>query len=239
MPQQRDADGFRRRGREVTRTEAFVDAAFAFAVTLLMISVDAVPRNADALIAALKGVPAFAASFALLAMLWWAHAGWSRRYGLQDGRSTWLSLLLVFLVLVYVYPLRLMFASFFGWMSGGWLSSEYGIGSGRDLVILFAAYAVAWSTLGLVVLALYRHAWRQRHVLALDREERIALRGQIAAQAMIPATGAVALLVIVLALLLGRPEWAAMSGFAYTLMSLTGVAMGRAQARARAAEDAA
>ncbi|MDQ2701254.1 MAG: TMEM175 family protein [Pseudomonadota bacterium] len=60
------------RGREVTRIETFVDAAFAFAVTLLVISFDAIPDSAQALVQALKGVPAFAASFALLAMLWWA-----------------------------------------------------------------------------------------------------------------------------------------------------------------------
>ena len=95
------------RGREVTRIEAFVDAAFAFAVTLLVISFDAIPDSVPALVAALKGVPAFAASFALLAWIWWSHAAWSRRYGLDDGRSVLLSLLLVFLVLVYVYPLRL------------------------------------------------------------------------------------------------------------------------------------
>src|SRR5690606_32797830 len=89
------------RGREVTRIEAFVDAAFAFAVTLLVISFDAIPDSAEALVEALKGVPAFAASFALLAMLWWTHADWSRRFGLDDGRSVLLSLLMVFLVLVY------------------------------------------------------------------------------------------------------------------------------------------
>lgn len=226
-------DAQRVRGREVTRLEAFVDAAFAFAVTLLVISVDAIPRDAGALIAALKGVPAFAASFALLAMLWWTHANWSRQYGLQDGRSVWLSLLLVFLVLVYVYPLRLMFASFFAWISGGWLSSGFGIDSGEDVAILFGAYALAWTTLGLVTLALYRHSWRRRDDLRLDPEERIVLRGQIAAQAMIPLTGVLAILVIVLALAIGKPALAAMSGFAYALMSLSGLAMTRAQARAR------
>lgn len=229
-------DAGRERGREVSRLEAFVDAAFAFAVTLLVISVDAIPRDADSLITALKGVPAFAASFALLAMLWWSHAQWSRRYGLRDGYSTWLSLLLVFLVLVYVYPLRLMFASFFSWISGGWLSGEFGIRDARDLAILFGAYAIAWTTLGMTMLALYRHAWRRRDAIGLGADERIALRASMAAQAMIPATGVLAMLVIALALLLGHPEWSGTSGFAYALMSLTGVAMTRAQERARAAE---
>ena len=183
----------RERGADITRIEAFVDAAFAFAVTLLVISADAIPDSAQALLHALKGVPAFAASFALLAMLWWSHAGWSRRYGLRDGRSVVLSLLLVALVLVYVYPLRAMFSSFFAWLSGGWLPGGFAIEDGRDLALLFGAYAVAWGTLGLVIVALYRHAWRMRDALGLDPAERAELRAAIAGQWMIPATGAVAL----------------------------------------------
>ena len=224
------------RGREVTRIEAFVDAAFAFAVTLLVISLD-VPENARAMIEALKGVPAFAASFSLLAMIWWAHASWSRRYGLDDGRSVLLSLLLVFLVLVYVYPLRIIFSMFFNWASQGWLPSSVTIESMGDLEVMFAAYAVAWTTLGCVTVALYHHAWRLRERLGLDRAERIELRGSLAAQAMIPATGFVALLVLGIAHVLGKPELAPFSGFAYGLMGFTGLAFVVAMRRAEKRES--
>ena len=220
------------RGREVTRIEAFVDAAFAFAVTLLVISFDAIPDSAQALLEALKGVPAFAASFALLAMLWWAHADWSRRFGLDDGRSVLLSLLLVFLVLVYVYPLRIIFSMFFNWVSLGWLPSSVTIGSMHDLEVMFAAYALAWTTLGCVTVALYRHAWRMRDALGLDRDERVMLRGSLAAQMMIPATGVIALVFLGATHLLGLPELSPFSGFAYSLMAFTGVAVVRAIRRA-------
>jgi uncharacterized membrane protein len=227
------------RGLEVTRIEAFVDAAFAFAVTLLVISFNAMPDSAQALIEALKGVPAFAASFSLLAMLWWQHADWSRRYGLDDGHSVLLSLLLVFLVLVYVYPLRIIFTAFFGWVTHGWLPMGIAIDSARDLQLMFLAYAVAWTTLGFVVVALYRHAWRNRDALGLDRDERIELRGAIAAQWMIPGTGILALLVIAACALAGQPGLSAFSGFAYSLMALTGVAVTRARRRAGREEGAA
>ncbi|MEE4295112.1 MAG: TMEM175 family protein [Wenzhouxiangella sp.] len=55
-----------RRGREMTRLETFTDAAFAFAVTLLAVSIDEIPNDYESLLLALKGTPAFAASFALL-----------------------------------------------------------------------------------------------------------------------------------------------------------------------------
>ena len=222
----------RERGREVTRIEAFVDAAFAFAVTLLVISFDKIPDSVPALVLALKGVPAFAASFALLAWIWWSHAAWSRRYGLDDGCSVLLSLLLVFLVLVYVYPLRLIFSSFFDFLSRGWLHSPLQVRNPAELRAMFVAYALAWTTLGCVVVALYRHAWRQRDALALDRAERIELRGQLAAHAMIPVTGVVALAWIALVSLLGVPQLSAFSGFAYGLMSFTGLVVARAERRA-------
>ena len=78
-PPPRMQDGFVHRGRQVTRLEAFVDAAFAFAVTLLVISIDAIPDSRAALVLALKSVPSFAACFAMIAMFWAAHARWSRR----------------------------------------------------------------------------------------------------------------------------------------------------------------
>ena len=37
--------GVRQRGDQVTRLETFVDAAFAFAVTLLVVSFDAMPSS--------------------------------------------------------------------------------------------------------------------------------------------------------------------------------------------------
>jgi uncharacterized membrane protein len=44
------------RGEKVTRLEAFVDAAFAFSVTLLVISGDKIPTSVDELIQALNHV---------------------------------------------------------------------------------------------------------------------------------------------------------------------------------------
>jgi hypothetical protein len=46
--------GFRLRGIETTRMDTFIDAAFAFAVTMLVISVGDIPNNYDELIIALK-----------------------------------------------------------------------------------------------------------------------------------------------------------------------------------------
>ena len=49
--------GFRLRGTNTTRLDTFVDAAFAFAVTLMVISVDEVPGSYEEFMQALAQVP--------------------------------------------------------------------------------------------------------------------------------------------------------------------------------------
>ncbi|MEZ5519918.1 MAG: TMEM175 family protein [Dokdonella sp.] len=154
---ERDEDGFQNRGAEVTRAEAFFDAAFAFAITLMVISIDEIPDSAEKLLNALKAVPAFAASFLLIVLFWRAHADWSRHYGLNDRHSQRLSLLMVFLVLVFIYPLRMFFGAFFEWISQGMLPTQLSISdteraSHRSRVCIWFRQ---WET---ATMSLYRHA---------------------------------------------------------------------------------
>ena len=58
-------DGFLWRGQDVSRVEGFPDANFAFAITLLVVSLE-VPRTFDELLAAMRGFFAFAICFAFL-----------------------------------------------------------------------------------------------------------------------------------------------------------------------------
>jgi len=235
----RRRDGFRERGGQVTRTEAFVDAAFAFAVTLLVISFDRVPANVPELITALKGIPAFAASFVLVALFWHAHHVWSRRIGLDDIGSVLLSLLLVFLVLVWVYPLRMLFLSAFAWFSEIALPDGMEIPWGleirgyADIRTMFLIYGVAWSSLGFVIAALYRHAWRRRERLGLDLEEQVRVRGEIATWLWVPVTGVVSI-ATTLAVPDPPPAWAAGApGLVYFLMFFSGAVGALAERRAR------
>jgi uncharacterized membrane protein len=60
------------RRHEISQLEAFSDAVFAFALTLLVVSLDA-PKSYDDLIALMAGFVPFAASFALLIWIWHEH----------------------------------------------------------------------------------------------------------------------------------------------------------------------
>ena len=77
------ANGFRDRGAQATRLEAFVDAAFAFALTMVVVAGSTIPGSVEALVQAMTSIPAYAASFLLIMRFWSAHAEWSRRYGLD------------------------------------------------------------------------------------------------------------------------------------------------------------
>src|SRR5712691_2733942 len=104
----RDFVGFRLRGNQVTRLESFSDAVFGFALTLLVVSLD-VPKSFSDLVTTMRGFPAFALCFLLLALIWNAHYKFCRRYGLDDGTARLLTCVMLFLVLFYVYPLKFLF----------------------------------------------------------------------------------------------------------------------------------
>jgi hypothetical protein len=65
--------GFRLRGIEMTRLETFIDAAFAFAISMLVIAPQQIPDNIDALLGAFRNVPAFVASIIVLGIFWRGH----------------------------------------------------------------------------------------------------------------------------------------------------------------------
>ena len=211
------------RGGGATRLEAFVDAAFAFAVTLLVISADRVPDSVRALVLALKQVPAFAAGFALLALFWYAHVRWSRNYRLDGMLATLLSLLLVFLVLVYVYPLRLLFGTFFAWVTGGWLPMPLSDFSDvNDVVLMFIAYGVAFASMSACIAGLYVHAWNRRQYLKLTPAEAADVAGEIASYLFFVLSGVVSVLVAWSLPDQPRGWQVAMPGFVYFLLSFTG-----------------
>ena len=161
----------RLRGLEVTRLDTFVDAAFAFVLTLLVISFDDIPSNIPEMLAAVKQIPAFGASFAMLMWFWIQHRRWSRRYGLENQATILTSLALMFVMLVYVYPLRMIFEGMFSQLSGGYLETTYEIDTFDDLRLIFIFYAAGFVAMSLLVSQLYRMALRSGAQLGLNDVE--------------------------------------------------------------------
>ena len=93
------------RGREVSRIEGFSDAVFGFALTLLVASIE-VPPDFEALKQTLRGFLPFALTFALISWIWYLHYSFFRQFGLEDRLTIVLNSVLLFVVLFFVYPLK-------------------------------------------------------------------------------------------------------------------------------------
>lgn len=176
--------GFRLRGEQMTRIETFTDAAFAFALTLLVISIDSIPNSVNELAALMRGVPAFLFSFALLMWFWNAHHVWSKRYGLDDAPTIWLSAALVFCILVFVYPLKFLYVIMVAWLSDGSLVTSLEPLTMSDLRHAFIIYGIGFSVTSLVLVLHYAYALSQRQLLRLNEMELLLTRHSIIAWAI-------------------------------------------------------
>lgn len=158
--------GFRWRGAEVTRLEGFTDAVFAFAVTLLVVSLE-VPKTFPELLVAMHGFLAFAVCFALLANVWYQHYRFFRRYALENPWVVFLNCVLLFFVLFYVYPLKFLFTTV---IDGSEISAS-------EARALFTIWSIGYAAVFAVFSLLYLHAWRIRAQLELTPLE--AMRTQV------------------------------------------------------------
>lgn len=143
------------------RLEQFVDAAFGFSVTLLVIAGASPPETLADLKLALMNIPASGAAFVLIALFWLSHRTYAR---IADARSGWdivLNLAVVFAVLAYVYPLRLLTKSAFYWMSGHRLPGSNLITSFEDLATLFQVYGIGFAILSGLYALLFARAVTQ------------------------------------------------------------------------------
>ena len=177
----------------MTRLETFIDAAFAFAVTVMVIGAERVPDNSSALLDAFKNVPAFLASVTILAIFWRGHWLWSRRYGLEDGVSIFISWSLLATILIYIYPLKAVFGSMFFYLSDGRFGHTLGARVEGERRIIFAVYAIGIIALGAEILLLYLRAWKLRRALRLNAREERLTRAELSGWCIPIAVGTVSL----------------------------------------------
>ncbi|HJP99265.1 MAG TPA: TMEM175 family protein [Rhodanobacteraceae bacterium] len=216
---------------ESARLDNFVDGAFAFAITLLLISGANLPRDVAALEHALRGVPAFAACFAQLAWFWHAHVRWRDNVRLTDRSSLLLSLLLVFFALIFVFPLHLVYAGMFNGASGGILSPDVTTFARHNegIAALFVCYGLSYACMAGTLAALYRHGARTATWMAGRAALTVRLWSVIWTY-----VAAVGLLSALLALVVPRPWNSGIPGWAYFLLAFIGLISSRYRKRLRA-----
>jgi uncharacterized membrane protein len=203
---------FRYRGQEIQRIETFSDAVFAFAVTLLIVSLE-VPRTFEELLISMRGFVAFGICFCLLLLIWHEQHVFFRRYGLDDQQTIFLNSVLLFIVLFYVYPLKFLFTLIFSDSIYGSGHSPFSIKEGQ-VADLMTIYGVGYITIYMLFLLMYNHALRKKEVLELTPLEIFDTRTKLYSQAILIGIGALS---IVLAHLVPA-GMAGLSGMCYLLI---------------------
>jgi hypothetical protein len=184
------------RGHEVSRLEAFSDTVFAFALTLLVVALE-VPHDYGKLIDLMKGFPAFACCFALLVWIWSEHNTFFRRFGMQDAYTVALNAALLFVVLLYVYPLKFMFDRLFaGLLKRGDAGEPMQL---YQLANASAIYALGFMAVFIVFALLYHHAYRCRAALELSDLEVFDARSGVAHHLVSTSVGLISLLIATVA----------------------------------------
>ncbi len=218
-----DTHAFRHRGTEINRLEAFTDAVFAFAVTLLVVSLE-VPKSAAELFHAMRGFLAFGICFSFLILIWYDHHRFNRRYGMTDPYTTFLNMVLIFVVLLYVYPMKFLFT----YLVDGivWRIHSEAIATVADMKRLMMVYGWGFVAVAGVGFLMYRHAYGQRTRLGLSPLELHDTRDSMQRHLLM---GAVGLLSILIATCTG--DNGSFAGLSYMvlgpLLTLHGFRMGR------------
>lgn len=180
--------GFRYRGHEIQRIETFSDAVFAFAITLLIVSLE-VPKNFDELLISIRGFLAFGICFAFLFIIWYEQHMFFRLYGLEDKTTLLLNAVLLFIVLFYVYPLKFLFSLLFGDLIYGDGRSPFSIRRIEQVPQLMIIYGIGYIIIYIVFLLLYLHALRRRMHLELTTLEQFDTRSRIYSRCILIGIG--------------------------------------------------
>jgi transmembrane protein TMEM174 (potassium channel) len=228
-----DTGKFRWRSHEISRIEGLSDAVFAFAVTLLVVSLE-VPKTYSELMETMRGFGSFAICFALLFVVWFNQYKFFRRYGLQDNLTLIINAVLLFVVLFYVYPLKFVFSFLVDRFTGG--HGEVRLPNGAvegmvesagqvaGLMIIFGAGYIA--VFGVFAL-LYWHAYRKRQLLELNELEVFDTRTDIRESLLNVAIGATSMVIAIV----GGGRMAGIAGMTYMLtpviMTVHGTINGR------------
>jgi uncharacterized membrane protein len=200
---------------EMTRLETFIDAAFAFAISMLVIAAQQIPDNIQALLAAFKNVPAFVCCIAVLGIFWRGHWLWSRRYGLEDGVSIFISWTMIVTILIFIYPLKAIFGAMWYLLSSGQVGQPFSLHTTESQArTIFAIYALGLIAISAEILFLNLRAWQLREPLRLNARESLVTRGELTGWSIPVGVGIVSL-VSALTLPAEQIQW---SGWVYFSM---------------------
>lgn len=168
---------FRNRGEQQTRIETFSDAVFALAVTLLVLS-NTVPETFDELTKSFSSIIPFGICITLLMIIWYQHYIFFIRYGFKDIYIVAINTLLLFLLLIYVYPLKFLFTILYD-LNVAWITQDRQLFENLFSVVmpseqaptLMIIYGSGAAAVFLVISWMYLLAYKRRKEIELNELE--------------------------------------------------------------------
>jgi len=201
-----------RRNHEIQRIETFSDGVFAFAVTLLIVSLE-VPKSFEELLITMRGFFAFGISFLILVSIWNEQHRFFRSYGLEDSWTLTLNGTLLFLVLFYVYPLKFLFSLMFSDQIYGSENSPLTI-SQHQVPSLMMIYSLGFMAIYSLFFLMYLHANQNSKRLGMTAVEKFDCKSTMYRLLIMTLTGFSALI----AAMILKDEHAGWAGFIYFLI---------------------
>src|SRR4030095_8258139 len=129
-------------------------------------SAQQIPDDIETLLAAFKNVPAFVASVVVIGIFWRGHWLWSRRYGLEDGVSIFISWAMIVTILIFIYPLKAVFGATWYLLSSGHVCQRFSLHTTESQArTIFAIYALGLIAISAEILLLNLRAWQLREPL--------------------------------------------------------------------------
>lgn len=165
---------FRNRGEEQTRIETFSDAVFALAVTLLVLS-NTVPGTFEELIDSFANIIPFGICITLLMIIWYQHYIFFIRYGFKDINIVAINTVLLFLLLIYIYPLKFLFTVLYN-LNAAWITQDRELLTNLFQVVipepqaptLMIIYGMGAAAVFLVISWMYLLAYKRRREIELN-----------------------------------------------------------------------
>ncbi len=219
---------FQWRGADVSRLENLSDIVFALVITLA--AAQSVPTSFDELTSLWRDAISLGTCFALLVTIWRTHHVFFRRYDLQDERTLTLNAILLFLILVYIYPLKFMTDFVVQFFTGGYIGEDVeAVLTFAQVPWLYVVYGGFFAGVYGIFACLYAHALKRADEIGLSKRERAYTRFEIEfALGVVVLTG----IIIVLGFVL-PPIIAPFVGALFSLMGAIAAICGkRAEARA-------
>ena len=110
----------------------------------------------------------------------------SRRYGLEDSYTVLLNVVLLFVVLFYVYPLKFVFTMLMGQLTGTQMHAGL---SEHEASVLMRIYGAGFAAVFLLVSLMYAHAYKLRRELDLNPVEGLETRVSMQENAILAMAG--------------------------------------------------